>query len=113
MEISEKSIKRLDDLQHLFVRTLFRLPSSTPIPALRGISGLLGMKWRIWLEKISLLKSIKEQEESSISRMVLEEQQKMGWPGLSMEVSVICKTIGIKDVNCEKVSKTEEKKEYN
>ena len=54
-----------------------------------------------------LLRSIREQEESSLARRVLEQQWEMGWPGLSQEVTEICNNIGIGDVNYEFISKDE------
>ena len=59
---------------------------------------MVGMKWRIWIQN---------QEESSLSRKIYEEGKMMGWPGLGREVSAICNSIGIPDVNEEFVpSKT-------
>jgi hypothetical protein len=105
--IKLKSIERLDALQNMFVCQLLHLPPSTPRVALRAICGLLGMKWRIWEEKICLVKAIREQEEGSLAREVLTEQLEMGWPGLASEATEICKEIGLKNVCTESVEKKE------
>ena len=68
---------------------------------------MIGMKWRIWLEKILLLMRIRRQDENSLCRQVYEEGRARGWPGLGEEVAGICKEIGIPDINGEFLSKTE------
>ena len=63
------------------------------------------MKWRIWKEKLLLLIRIKGQDSSSLSKQVYEESMVKGWPGLREEEAVICKEIGIADINKEVVTK--------
>jgi hypothetical protein len=75
--------------------------------ALRAICGLLGMKWRVWEEKICLVKAIREQEDGSLAKEVLNEQLEMGWPGLAREAAEICKEIGLRNVCVEVVDKKE------
>ena len=107
--ISVNTVKRLDDLQHLMVRTLLRLPSFTPLPALRGALGLMGMKWRVWQEKVLLVVAIMGLGEDTLARQVLEEQVAQGYPGLAKEVSHICMEIGLPNVCIGGVSKREVK----
>ena len=90
----------------MLVRSLLKMPGSTPIPALRALTALLGFKWRIWQEKLLLVVAIKKAE-GTLAKMVMEEQLLMGWPGLCQEVSRICDTIGLPDVCLEDVDKTE------
>ena len=105
VDIQEKSIKRLDTLQNMFVKTLLHLPDSTPVPALRAITGQLGMKWRVWQEKLLLILAIRKLEEHTFAKEMFEQQLTEGWPGLTAEATTICKDIGIKDVCREDVSK--------
>ena len=70
---------------------------------------IVGMKWRFWQEKILLLQRIQKQKSGSLSRQVYEEGKAKGWPGLGKEVSEICKTVGIPDVNEILVSKSDVK----
>ena len=77
----------------------------SPKIALRCETGMMGMKWRIWLAKVMLLTRIKSQAPSSLARQVYEESTSKGWPGLGEEVTYICKEIGIADVNDVEVSK--------
>ena len=92
---------RLDGLQDLFSRVMFRLPESCPRIALRAEKKMIGMKQRIWLwqYKLLLLKRIKAQSPETLSRKIWEEQRKNNWPGLSAEVSDICRQLNIPDIN--------------
>ena len=98
LEIDKKCEDRLDAIQDLFGQVLLQVPQSTPRLAIRGALGLLGMKWRVWQEKVLLLLAIQEQEEGGLAKEVLEEQLRMGWPGLGQEVQLICKEVGLPDV---------------
>ena len=60
---------------------------------------MLGMKQRVWQEKMLLLKRIKSQKQVSLSQKILEEQRANNWPGLSREVTDICEQVKIQDIN--------------
>ena len=47
LEIADSTVERLDRLQLILLRSLFAVPSSTPIPALSWDSGQLSMKHKI------------------------------------------------------------------
>ena len=93
MDISVETIKKLDSLQNLFVLVLLKLPHSTPLPALRGVTGLMGIKWRIWKEKLA--------------KEIFEEQIFLNLPGLTKEVKDISAEIGIADICSEEVVEEE------
>ena len=87
---------------------MLTVPESCPKIALRCKTAMMGMKWRIWTEKIMLLCRIKSQDkDTTLSRQVYEECKARGWPGLGEEVSEICSEIGIADVNDVFVTKEE------
>ena len=44
-----------------------------------------------------LVAAIREQEKDCLAREVLEEQVRMGWPGLAREVQKICQEVGLPD----------------
>ena len=90
----------------MLVRSLLKMPGSTPILALRALTGLLGFKWRIWQEKVLLVVAIKKAE-GTLAKLVMEEQLLMGWPGLCQEVSTICNTISLPEICQEDVDKSE------
>jgi hypothetical protein len=83
------------------------VPESCPKLALRCETGMLGMKWRIWLDKIMMLVRIKCKGEETLCKQIYEEEKMKGWPGLSKDISKICADIGIPDVNHEYVPKKE------
>jgi hypothetical protein len=94
-----KAANMCDDIQNFFWRVVLSVPESCPKLALRCETGMLGMKWRIWLNKIMMLVRIKCKEEETLCKQIYEEEKLKGWPGLSKEVTKICDDIGIPDVN--------------
>ena len=96
-----------DKAQHFYWRVMLAVPESCPKIALRSETGMIGMKWRIWEAKLSLLIRIKRHETDVLCRQVYEQGRANGWPGLGMEVSQICQEIGIEDINDFYISKLE------
>ena len=101
-EISKGTLSKLEDLQNLFLR---RVPTSTPKIALRAEAGLLSMKHRVGAEKVALAAAIRKMPKTSLSRQVMEEQIRFGWPGLAKEVEEICEDLCIPNVLEEDVPK--------
>ena len=95
----KKAIDLCDNLQNFYWRVILKVPESCPKLALRCETRMLGMKWRVWQEKILLLLR------RLPCRMVYEEGRAMGWPGLGMEVTRICDAVGLPDVNKVSVTK--------
>ena len=106
----KKAVELCESLQNFFWRVMLKVPESCPKLALRCETGMMGMKWRIWQEKIFLLLRIKKQPEGVLARQVYEEGRAKGWPGLSEDVSNICKQLVIPDVNDALISKASLKK---
>ena len=101
--IKKSEIRILDNLQHEMIRVILRIPSSTPLPALRGATGLMGMEWRIWKEKLLLIHSIKKTKDSCLANQILEEQIALGFPGPAEEATEICRIVGLPDICTEEV----------
>ena len=78
---------------------MLEVPVSTPKVALRVEAGMLGMKERIWIEKINLAQFIRQSGTSSLAGRVYSEQIDQGWPGLAREVEDICGKLSIKNIN--------------
>ena len=93
------AVKICDDLQNFFWRVMLQVPESCPKIALRCEPRMIGMKWRVWQEKILLVMRIKQQEEDSLSKQVYKEGKEKGWPGLGSEVKEICEKLNLPDVN--------------
>jgi hypothetical protein len=101
------SVRRLEALQHWFLRLILRVGPGCPVASLRWESGLLSMELRVWVEKCMLVRHIRSLGEGTIARMVYEEQKRNGWPGLAREVARICEELGIENIN-EEVTKKED-----
>ena len=93
-------------MQNFFWRVILKVPESCPKVALRCEPKMLGIKWRVWQEKLLLLMRIRNHEESVLCRQIYEEAKAKGWPGLGQEATAICQTLNIPDDNTEFVSKT-------
>ena len=98
-EIFSTEIESLDKMQDFFWRVMLRVPESCPRIALRAETCMMGMKHRIWQDKLLLLKRIRAQSQDTLSRKILEEQRRNKWPGLSVEVSDICEELNLPDIN--------------
>ena len=86
---------------------MLRVPESCPRIALRAETRMIGMKHRVWQEKLLLLRRIKNKNRQSLSRKIFEEQRANNWPGLSREVRDICKEINLPDINDMDISEGE------
>ena len=98
-ELPKKAIELCDELQNMFIRIMLEVPVSTPKVALRVESGMLGMKQRIWLEKLSLAQFLRQSGTKSLAGRVYREQLEQDWPGLANEVKEICKELEINNLN--------------
>ena len=94
----KEAVKICDDLQNFYWRVMLKVPESCPKLALRCEPRMIGMKWRLWEQKIILLLRVIQQDKTSLSRQVYEEGRVKGWSGLGSEVGEICKTIQIPDM---------------
>ena len=112
-ELPKKAIEACDELQNLFIRIMLEVPVSTPKVALRVETGLLGMKQRIWVEKLNLAQFIKQSGNKTLAGRVYQEQLQQGWPGLAKEVVEICQSIQINNINENNVNKMEIKEAIN
>ena len=96
----DKHYDTLDSLQQLYCRLVYSCPDSTPLPALRAEAGLWSMKYRVWTANVCLVAKILHQSEDddSYAKEILKEQYSNSWGGLTEEVAIICKSVGIKNV---------------
>ena len=76
-EIS-KAVDLCDDLQNFFWRAILTVPESCPKLALRCETKQIGMKWRIWQEKIFLAQRIIKMKETTLVKKVYLEGKGMG-----------------------------------
>ena len=104
-EVGQETINMLDKIQDTFGRVLLSLPKSAQRASLQAALGLVGMKWRVWQEKILLAQAIRNQEEGGLASEILEEQLAMAWPGLGKEVSEICAHLKLPDASRMEIDK--------
>ena len=82
VNISQKAVKTLTELQNLFCRLVYSCPGSTPLPALSAEAGLLSMAHRVMAEKVCLvtriLHSTDESEENYAREILIEQLAKAG-----------------------------------
>ena len=105
--VEQEAIGLCEQIQNFFWRIILKVPESCPKVALKCETRSLGIKWRVWQEKIFLVSRIRKHEEDTLCRQIYEECKSKGWPGLGQEVSNICSIINIPDVNEQIVSKRE------
>ena len=103
--ISQKTVDQLDEIQNQYVRVQMKTPQSCAKVLLRAETSFLGMKHRLWKEKLLYVIQLKRLSETSLAKEIYEEQKEQGWPGLAKEVSEICQKVGLDNVNEHEVSK--------
>ena len=99
--ITQKTVDLIDEIQNQYVRVQMKTPQSCAKVMLRAETYFLGMKHRLWKEKLS---------EMSLAKQIYKEQKEKGWQGLAKEVSEICQEVGIEDLNEHEVSKEKKNK---
>ena len=110
VEVSKKTVKQLNQLQHWFLRLILRVGPGTPLAALAWDSGLLDMELRIWKEKLLFVIHLRSLDEDMLAGWMYKVQVENGWPGLAKEAKEICEKLKIEDVNQTKLSVKEYKK---
>ena len=88
--INKKTEEECDNLTLMFWRVLYKIPESTAKIGIIAETATLRTKWRIWKDKIMLVRRLQQQDNSSPSRRVYETQLRLGLPNLAREVSEIC-----------------------
>ena len=110
VEVSAKTVRKLNSLQQWFLRLILQVGPGTPAAALGWETGVLDMKLRIYKEKLALISHIKNMDEKSLASQIYREQIENDWPGLAKEAKEICEDLGIEDVNISTMTKSEFKR---
>ena len=110
VEVSSKTVKKLNSLQQWFLRLILQVGPGTPVAALGWETGVLDMKLRIYQEKLALISHIKSMDEKSLASQIYREQLEKGWPGLAKEAKEICEELEIEDINTSTLTKSEFKR---
>ena len=69
--------------------------------------GQLGIRHRIWKEKLNLVTALRKLDNNTLAKEVFNSHLELGLPGLIKEAQDICKEINIEDISREEVTKEE------
>ena len=103
-------MKKLNSLQHWFIRLILQVGPGAPLAALTWETGLLDMKLRIFKEKLMLILHTREMDEGSLASKIYREQVSKDWPGLAKECKEICEELKIENINTTSISKSQYKR---
>ena len=103
----EEAISQCNKIQNFYWRTILKVPDSCPKLGLLCEPNMTDAKWRIWEAKCLLVLQIKGLEDGSLAKLVYQEAESRGWPGLGKEARQICQEIGIPDINIHNVRKSD------
>ena len=103
----DEAIKCCNDIQDFYWRIILNISDSVPKLALRCETFMRDCKWRIWEEKCLFLMRIQNLEDGSLAKIIYQEAESNGWPGLGNEVRQICRELDIPDINSYRIQKAE------
>jgi hypothetical protein len=106
-DISVATENRLNKIQNWYFRLVYQIGPGASLPSLLWDTITLDMKFRVYIEKIMLILSIRNLEEDTIANMVYREQRENNWPGLAAETAKICKELCIQDCNITGMNKND------
>ena len=69
-------------LKNFFWRVVLKVPESCPKVALKSETGMVGIKCRLWEQKILLLMRIRNHSEDTLCKQIYLEGELNNWPGL-------------------------------
>ena len=98
---------KLDEIQNKYLWTIYSCPPTTPKPSLRSHAGLTSIKHYIWLEKVCLMSRLLHTylDKDNYARVILNEQLKQGWSGLTSEAVEICLQTGLQNARLQFVGR--------
>ena len=110
-KILDKDVQNeLEALQSLYFRLLLAIPKTVPKPAICYEANLLQMKYRVFIRHLNFIKFVFHQEESVLSKQILEEQLSNEWPGPAIEAKKVEELIGVTGLLDPNITKSEYKK---
>jgi hypothetical protein len=82
VEITPETERRLNALQHWFVRLMLRVGPGAPTASLCWDTGLMDMGLRVWKEKLVMIQAIRNLGEDTLAKKIYNEQTaRVAWPG--------------------------------
>ena len=98
IDVSDKTIKQLENIQLRFYRTLFAVGSGCPLPIIYWDTGGMLMKYRILKQKLLFYHHLANLPTSSLAGEIFEVQRRMNLPGLVKETERFLARENIVDV---------------
>ena len=102
--MSENSLKLLEDLHNTMYRVLLNVPQTCPISALCWELAGIQMKYRVIQKKLIFLWHLDNLEVGALAKDILEVQKTQHMPGLVQECSEWMKILNLPNVLEQKIS---------
>ena len=99
-------MSQCNKIKNFYWHTILKVPDSCPKLLLLYGPNQTDAKWRNWEAKCLVVLQIKGLEDGSLAKLLYQEAESRGWPGLGKEVRQICQDIGIPDININIVRKS-------
>ena len=84
-EMNTKTIKRLENLQNIFMRCMLSVPNSTPMAALNWDCGFLSVEFSINQKKLIFLHYLVNLDKSALASEIFTIQKENNLPGFVSE----------------------------
>ena len=83
--MNQKTVNKLDNLQHLLQRCLIGAAKSKPLVAMSWDLGMLSMEHRVNISKLVFLKYLVDQDDANLSKEIFNIQKSLDFPGFIRE----------------------------
>ena len=107
LNISGKSIQKLEDLQNNMYRTLLNVPKTCPTPSLCWDMGGTQIKFRIIAKKLEFLWHLLHLEDGALAKDILTAQKNQRMPGLVQECDEWIENLNLPNIFKEDITKTQ------
>ena len=98
IDVNDKTIKQLENIQLRFYRTLFAVGSGCPLPIIYWDTGGILMKYRILKQKLLFYHHLANLPTNSLAGEIFQVQKRMNLPGLVKECEKFLAQEGVFDV---------------
>ena len=96
--IGEDSLKKMEELQCMLLRSILSTAKSTPKALLYWDTGVLPMAYRVEKNKLLFLHHLITLPESSLAKQIYDQQKQNNFPGLILECKELMKKYDVEDI---------------
>ena len=104
VEIDEKTIDLLEDLQTFMYRSILSAPATTPIPALCFELGGMKIKYRIMSRKLNFFYHLLNLPAENLAFQIVQLQLRLRLPGLAKECMTMIADFKLPDISKVKIA---------